>query len=30
MIAKHMFMEQTDTPRTGFVTKAAKTLATVD
>ena len=30
MIAKHMFMKQTDTPRTGFVTKATKTIATVN
>ena len=30
MIAKHMFMKQTNTPRAGFVTKATKTLATVD
>lgn len=30
MIAKHMFMKQTDTPRAGFITKATKTLATVD
>lgn len=30
MITKHMFMKQTDTPRTGLVTKATKTLATVN
>lgn len=30
MITKHMLVKQTDTPRTGFVTKATKTLATVN
>ena len=30
MITKHMFMKQTDTPRTSFITKATKTLATVN
>lgn len=30
MIAKHVLMKQTDTPRAGFVTKATKTLTTVD
>lgn len=30
MITKHVLMKQTDTPRAGFVTKATKTLATVN
>lgn len=30
MIAKHMLMKQANTPRAGFITKATKTLATID
>ena len=30
MIAKHMFMKQANTPRAGFITKATKTLATIN
>ena len=30
MIAKHMLMKQADTPRASFITKATKTLATID
>lgn len=30
MIAKHMLMKQANTPGAGFITKATKTLATVN
>ena len=30
MVTEHMLMKQTDAPRTGFITKATKTLATID
>lgn len=30
MVTKHMFMKQANTPRAGFITKATKTLATIN
>ena len=30
MIAKHVLVKQANTPSAGFITKATKTLATID